>query len=110
MPNISSTRLLSPGDEALLIRLAGKFYNSQLSAAEAEALLTRKEQYMLCILERGALAGLKTTSYAENVLALEHAHRHGGDEAVDASGGYGMLFGPRSTKKERKDFAEQLKA
>lgn len=31
-------------------------------------------------------------------------------KAVDASGGYGMLFGPRSTKKERKDFAEQLKA
>ncbi|MGE3361598.1 MAG: aminotransferase class IV [Acidimicrobiia bacterium] len=35
--------------------------------------------------ERGALAGLKTTSYAENVLALEHAHRHGGDEAVFAN-------------------------
>ena len=57
MPNLSSTRLLSPGDEALLIRLAGKFYNSQLSAAEAEALLKRKEQFMLCILEGGALAG-----------------------------------------------------
>jgi len=31
-------------------------------------------------------------------------------KAVDASGGYGMLFGPRSTKKERKAFAAQMKA
>ncbi|MBX3245882.1 MAG: circularly permuted type 2 ATP-grasp protein [Myxococcales bacterium] len=28
---------------------------------------------------------------------------------VDASGGYGMLFGPRSTKKERAEFATQLR-
>ncbi|HZD66711.1 MAG TPA: aminotransferase class IV [Acidimicrobiales bacterium] len=32
--------------------------------------------------ERGALAGLKTTSYAENVIALAHAHRRGASEAV----------------------------
>ena len=32
--------------------------------------------------ERGALTGLKTTSYAENVLALETAHRHDCDEAL----------------------------
>jgi branched-chain amino acid aminotransferase len=32
--------------------------------------------------ERGALAGVKSTSYAENVIALEHAHEHGADEAV----------------------------
>ncbi len=32
--------------------------------------------------ERGALTGLKTTSYAENVLALETAHLHGSDEAL----------------------------
>ncbi|OQD54270.1 4-amino-4-deoxychorismate lyase [Streptomyces phaeoluteigriseus] len=32
--------------------------------------------------ERGALTGLKTTSYAENVVALARAHRHGASEAL----------------------------
>jgi branched-chain amino acid aminotransferase len=32
--------------------------------------------------ERGAVAGLKTTSYAENVRALAFAHDHGASEAV----------------------------
>lgn len=32
--------------------------------------------------ERGALAGLKTTSYGENVRALAYAKQHGGDEAI----------------------------
>ncbi|MFJ9738855.1 aminotransferase class IV [Streptomyces sp. NPDC101166] len=32
--------------------------------------------------ERGALTGLKTTSYAENVVALAHAHRDGASEAL----------------------------
>ncbi len=32
--------------------------------------------------ERGATAGLKTTSYAENVMALAYAHDRGGGEAV----------------------------
>ncbi|NYE38773.1 branched-chain amino acid aminotransferase [Nocardioides cavernae] len=35
--------------------------------------------------EHGATAGLKTTSYAENVIALAHAQRHGGTEAVMAN-------------------------
>ena len=35
--------------------------------------------------ERGVLAGLKTTSYADNVIALRHAEAHGGDEAVFAN-------------------------
>jgi len=35
--------------------------------------------------ERGAIAGLKTTSYAENVVALAHAQRHGASEAVFAN-------------------------
>jgi branched-chain amino acid aminotransferase len=35
--------------------------------------------------ERGATAGLKTTSYAENVIALAHAQRHGGTEAIFAN-------------------------
>ncbi|HET8602810.1 MAG TPA: aminotransferase class IV [Marmoricola sp.] len=35
--------------------------------------------------ERGALAGLKTTSYAENVVALARAEAHGAGEAVFAN-------------------------
>ena len=35
--------------------------------------------------ERGALAGLKTTSYAENVVALAYAQERGGTEAVFAN-------------------------
>ena len=35
--------------------------------------------------ERGALAGLKTTSYAENVIALAHAHERGASEAIFAN-------------------------
>ncbi|MBW9206091.1 aminotransferase class IV [Mumia sp. zg.B17] len=35
--------------------------------------------------ERGALSGLKTTSYAENALMVEHALRHGASEAVMAN-------------------------
>ena len=35
--------------------------------------------------ERGATAGLKTTSYADNVIALAHAARMGSDEAIFAN-------------------------
>jgi len=35
--------------------------------------------------ERGAVAGLKTTSYAENVRALAFAHEHGAGEAIFAN-------------------------
>lgn len=35
--------------------------------------------------ERGALAGLKTTSYGENVVALAYAEQHGATEAVFAN-------------------------
>ena len=35
--------------------------------------------------ERGALAGVKSTSYAENVVALAEAARHGASEAVFAN-------------------------
>lgn len=35
--------------------------------------------------ERSAVAGLKTTSYAENVVALARAHERGADEAVFAN-------------------------
>jgi branched-chain amino acid aminotransferase len=35
--------------------------------------------------EHGALVGLKTTSYAENVIALEAAHAHGCSEALFAN-------------------------
>ena len=32
--------------------------------------------------ERAALAGVKAVSYAENILALDHARRHGAREAL----------------------------
>ncbi len=35
--------------------------------------------------ERGVLAGLKTTSYAENVVALAYAHERGASEAIFAN-------------------------
>lgn len=35
--------------------------------------------------EKSALAGLKTTSYGENVVALAHAHERGGSEALFAN-------------------------
>ncbi|MBB6172690.1 branched-chain amino acid aminotransferase [Nocardiopsis mwathae] len=35
--------------------------------------------------ENGALAGMKTTSYAENVMALEYARERGGGEAIFAN-------------------------
>lgn len=35
--------------------------------------------------ERGAIAGLKTTSYAENVVALAHAQQRGASEAIFAN-------------------------
>jgi branched-chain amino acid aminotransferase len=35
--------------------------------------------------ERGALSGLKTTSYGENVKALAYAQEHGGSEAIFAN-------------------------
>ncbi|GHF39575.1 4-amino-4-deoxychorismate lyase [Streptomyces mashuensis] len=35
--------------------------------------------------ERSALAGAKSTSYAENVVALAHAHQHGAGEALFAN-------------------------
>lgn len=43
--------------------------------------------------EHSAVAGLKTTSYAENVVALEHAHGEGADEAIFANTGGNLCEG-----------------
>lgn len=45
--------------------------------------------------------------------SLDHVLGHLGSmvvKAVDASGGYGMLFGPTSTKKQQREFAARLRA
>lgn len=46
--------------------------------------------------EHGALAGLKTTSYAENVVALSYARQRGADEAVFANTAGGLCEGTGS--------------
>ncbi|WP_231334990.1 aminotransferase class IV [Actinomadura graeca] len=46
--------------------------------------------------ENGALAGLKTTSYGENVLALEYARQRGADEAIFANSAGGLCEGTGS--------------
>jgi branched-chain amino acid aminotransferase len=46
--------------------------------------------------ERGALAGLKTTSYGENVRALAYAAEHGGSEAIFANTAGGLCEGTAS--------------
>lgn len=46
--------------------------------------------------ERAALAGVKSTSYAENVVALEHAHRSGCDEVLFANTVGGLCEGAGS--------------
>jgi branched-chain amino acid aminotransferase len=43
--------------------------------------------------ERGALAGLKTISYAENVVALAYAHERGAEEAIFANLGGDLCEG-----------------
>ena len=46
--------------------------------------------------ERGALAGLKTTSYAENVVALAHANKRGASEAIFGNLGGNLCEGTGS--------------
>jgi branched-chain amino acid aminotransferase len=43
--------------------------------------------------QRSALAGLKTISYAENVVALAYAHEHGAEEAIFANLGGDLCEG-----------------
>lgn len=56
----------------------------------AGAMARRPDTTAVCVVpwprnERGALAGIKTTSYAENVKALAHAKAQGASEAVFAT-------------------------
>ena len=53
----ATIRLLRPGDEALFLRLARQFYQSPLSAEQAQALLKRDGHFLLCLLEEGQPAG-----------------------------------------------------
>lgn len=46
--------------------------------------------------ERSAVAGAKTTSYAENVVALAEAHRHGASEAILANNAGALCEGTGS--------------
>ena len=63
----------SPGDPTLVVTLA-----SQNPWPETTSALVVKWIKN----ERSALVGLKTVSYAENVIALEHAHTQGFSEAL----------------------------
>jgi len=56
-----------------------------VTAAESPAPTTKAATVPWPRNERGALAGLKTTSYAENVMALAYAQERGGSEAVFAN-------------------------
>ena len=56
-------------------------YSAIRSAADATTVVTVPWSRN----EHGATAGLKTTSYAENVIALAHAAEHGGTEAIFAN-------------------------
>jgi branched-chain amino acid aminotransferase len=46
--------------------------------------------------ERSAVTGLKTTSYAENVVALDRAHQQGSSEAIFANGANELCEGTGS--------------
>ena len=71
---LGSGRLGGPGS---LVVAAGELGPEHDRAAVTTVPWTRNE--------RGALAGLKTTSYAENALALAYAAERGGDEAIFAN-------------------------
>ncbi|WP_460458098.1 aminotransferase class IV [Angustibacter peucedani] len=65
------------GARSTLVVLAGLASRPEASTAVSVVPWTRNE--------RSAVAGLKTTSYAENVVALSYAHEHGGSEALLAN-------------------------
>jgi branched-chain amino acid aminotransferase len=66
----------APGVRTLLVAVApGKPWPDRISVATVP--WTRNE--------RSAVAGAKTTSYAENVVALEYAHERGAHEAIFAN-------------------------
>jgi branched-chain amino acid aminotransferase len=69
---------------------SGRANNPPSLLVVAEAMEPRAETASIVTVpwprnERGALAGLKTTSYAENVVALAYAAERGGGEAVYAN-------------------------
>ena len=69
---------------------SGRGSNPPSLLVVAEAMQPRPERAAIVTVpwprnERGALAGLKTTSYAENVVALAYAAERGGGEAVFAN-------------------------
>jgi len=73
---LGSHRDVTDGQRGTLVVLAGPAHRSATSRAVRVPWVRN---------ERSAVAGLKTTSYAENVVALAEAHRRGADEAVLAN-------------------------
>lgn len=73
---LGSNRLPAPEQRATLVVLAGPAVRAETSRVVRVPWVRN---------ERSAVAGLKTTSYAENVVALAAAYRQGADEAVLAN-------------------------
>ncbi|MCO6478425.1 MAG: GNAT family N-acetyltransferase [Phaeodactylibacter sp.] len=57
MPTPPSIHLLRSGDEALLLRLAERFYESSLPVERTRELLKREGHFLLCLREGDALIG-----------------------------------------------------
>ncbi|HET6625702.1 MAG TPA: aminotransferase class IV, partial [Nocardioidaceae bacterium] len=87
-PQLGRLRITCTGGDAPLVSGRGDAPATLVVAAESmqqRPLTTSVVTVPWPRNERGALAGLKTTSYAENVVALAYAAERGGSEAVFAN-------------------------
>ena len=89
MPRRDSTVTTSPGFAPIASRSSG--WSEAIGSGSIASSTAERDGPTAVVTvpwtrnERGAVAGLKTTSYAENVVALAHAQRHGASEALFAN-------------------------